>query len=601
MAGDTAARMPLFSGKLEQDGYSGRVCHKATNSVEITPSVSGWRVATLVLACVACSTLAVAICGRLPVQLSRNPWDFSTGPEHAPLHEKTSQNFRRYDTEAVTKVIRQWEAVGAVNTAFGNMLPNMLPSFFTVSGSKVCDASESDDRSSITALPETSKTVRGPCYISQYNELVDAYAEALDNLQASKGDDWTPTKSVFEAHLNVDAANAFVDAAYVKVVSAKTDMDDFVAYLKHTQTMEACEFRQFGDTGNTSGAVLAAHPAIFRTSNEACDMAGASVLQYTVSTRGAEILEPCAKLPVTTTTTTTTTTSGSTATGKSTGKPTTAATAAPEPDAVVPRAQPSDEELAAAKASQAATCAQAANGPLCAEVAARFQSPFVTQETLQFQECTVIHLSYFKTMIDAGQTKAADLLAFTAAYNKGFYSCAHLAGGDTSWDALFSTPETGGEPCFRTGQYSTGLNCPIVDGSPLGKFYDYAMAASSGSDKEQIQIEPEWPFLRCVLQSMPVGSSKGLPGFQKDAIPTKSEVGQSMAILDGWQLHEPKDMREDGSFPAEALRIFTAFRTCHDPAVAAQHSSGSGATSSIFRRALLTLEMAFGGPDVVYM
>ena len=122
---------------------------------------------------------------------------------------------------------------------------------------------------------------------------------------------------------------------------------------------------------------------------------------------------------------------------------------------------------------------------------------------------------------------------------------------------------------------------------------------SVDNGKEQIQIEPEWPFLICVLQSMPMGSSKGLPGFQKVATPTKSEVGQSMAILDGWQLHEPKEMLEDGSFPTEALRIFTAFRTCHDPAVAAQHSSGSGATSSIFRRALLTLEMAFGGPDVV--
>jgi hypothetical protein len=194
-------------------------------------------------------------------------------------------------------------------------------------------------------------------------------------------------------------------------------------------------------------------------------------------------------------------------------------------------------------------------------------------------------------MIDAGEAKVADVLAFTAAYNKGFYSCAHLAGGD-SWDVLFSTPETGGEPCVQIGS-STGLNCPIVDGSPLGKFYDYVMAASSGSDKEQIQIEPEWPFLRCAL------GAQGLPGFQKDALPTKSEFGQAIATVDDWQLYEPKDMLEDGSFPMEPLRVFTALRTCHDPAVAAQHSSGSGATSSIFRRALLTLKMAFGGPDVV--
>jgi hypothetical protein len=85
---------------------------------------------------------------------------------------------------------------------------------------------------------------------------------------------------VFEANLNVNAANASVDEAYVKVLSAKTDIDDFVTYLKLIQMVEACEFEEFGDTGNTSDAVLAAHPTIFRKGKKACENARQSVLDY---------------------------------------------------------------------------------------------------------------------------------------------------------------------------------------------------------------------------------------------------------------------------------------------------------------------------------
>ena len=92
MAGDTAASMPLFSGKIGHDGYSGQVFTRRPISSKNTPSWRDWRVTTPALACVACSALVAAICGMLPVQLSRDPWDFSMGPTHAALHENTSQS-----------------------------------------------------------------------------------------------------------------------------------------------------------------------------------------------------------------------------------------------------------------------------------------------------------------------------------------------------------------------------------------------------------------------------------------------------------------------------------------------------------------------------
>jgi hypothetical protein len=105
----------------------------------------------------------------------------------------------------VPKIIKQWNAwtrAGAIEAG---------PMF----GSKVCVPSESDDPSLIN-LPSTGKTVRGSCYISQYNALIDTYVGALDEMKVIKGDDFIPTNPVFEAHLNVNAANALVDEACVR-------------------------------------------------------------------------------------------------------------------------------------------------------------------------------------------------------------------------------------------------------------------------------------------------------------------------------------------------------------------------------------------------
>lgn len=520
------------------------------------------------------------------------------GPTHAALHEKNSQNSGRDTQTLPVQATPPQVLVGApplcgskdtMNTAGAPKIIHHWDLWERAGGSKagsiwggkICVPSDSDSESSdpfSIKLPHASKSLRGPCYISQYNILIDAHDRALDQMKAIKGHDFIPTRPVFEAHLNVNAANALVDEAYVKVLSAKTDIDDFVTYLKLIQTVEVCELEQFGDTGHTSGAVLAAHPAIFRKSKEACEKAGQSILEYKFSERGAGILEACDKLPATTTTTTTasgptattTTTSGSTTTA------TTTTTTAPEPDVVLaPRAQASAEELEEAKAAQAAACVDAQDNEACMGVISSFQYPPITQVSIQFQECMIAKC--FRTSLDEGAITVVDYLVMVSPYIERIGACAHLASGDASWGDHFSSPagSSFSSPGYRK------IEGFFPEGSPADQFADYLMATADPL-VEQIQIKPEWPFLKCIVEVFQE-TMVDLGGGQSVAW-TKKHIAVILSIAESF---EPTTKI--------SMQFFPTMRECHDPAVAEQEQEylktlGGGA--SIFRRALHALDIA---------